>query len=645
MDRTQPNHAPSRARFGGLFRRVAVGTIVVMVAASCDGSIAEVFHERPVAKLSIEPALNTMRTGEAKDLTVKATDAAGEVIEHAPIAWSSSDSSVVRIAADGRLTAIAQGSADVVANSGGARAIARVMVLAAVSRVEVPEQELLEAVRTPPAVFVRDAAGAVLLDRKVTLSSSDPAVLAINADGSVAARRPGSVTVTAVSEGVSGSGVVTVRGAPLRRVFFDYLDDAVVEVGGTRPLPAVFETLTGARVEREAVWASSDPGVVAVDTPGRARGVSPGVATVTATTGDRTGSVTVHVLRYPDPLRFTELSVTYRRVCAVAVGGSAYCWGALRVPSMLDSSAPLEGVRPIGPAAPGDVGHRFSTIPLPAAEAVRFTSVKIADRVTCGLAVGGAVHCWGEGLPRTVLPSPGYGYMELAVSARVACGRAADGVVDCWAPTAKGMSGAPVRMPGNVLFRALVGSAATDVNGSPMCGITLSLEAFCWGAAGATPVRVGGDLRFSALAVSARSACGVTAEGKAYCWGDNEHGQLGNGTQVASAAPVEVAGGLRFRRIVAAFRHACGVTEDGRAYCWGRNSEGALGDPASVGSVVATPRAVTGGLKFATIETSWDTACGIATDGLTYCWGRNYDGELGQAQGTHHLTPTPIRTQ
>ncbi len=55
-----------------------------------------------------------------------------------------------------------------------------------------------------------DAAGNALAGRSVTWSSSDAAVASVSASGSVTGRSPGPVTITATSEGHTGSESITV---------------------------------------------------------------------------------------------------------------------------------------------------------------------------------------------------------------------------------------------------------------------------------------------------------------------------------------------------------------------------------------------------------------------------------------------------
>jgi len=61
-------------------------------------------------------------------------------------------------------------------------------------------------------------------------------------------------------------------------------------------------------------------------------------------------------------------------------------------------------------------------------------------------------------------------------------------------------------------------------------------------------------------------------------------------------------------------------------------------------SDLSTPTPVVGGLTFSSIVTQTFT-CGIATDGKTYCWGRNNVGQVGDGSTTDRLTPVLVAGQ
>ncbi|MBW8839575.1 MAG: hypothetical protein JF602_06965, partial [Gemmatimonadetes bacterium] len=144
--------------------------------------------------------------------------------------------------------------------------------------------------------------------------------------------------------------------------------------------------------------------------------------------------------------------------------------------------------------------------------------------------------------------------------------------------------------------------------------------------------------------------CGVTTDDRAYCWGRNTWGQLGLGGDFGgpddcfgdpcSKLPAPVAGNLRWKHLRAGDRFTCGVTTDNVAYCWGRNVEGQLGTPTDVPQYA--PIKVSGGRKFRQIRTGPNHTCAITTADVAFCWGANTNGQLGDGTLTWHSTPARV---
>ena len=89
---------------------------------------------------------------------------------------------------------------------------------------------------------------------------------------------------------------------------------------------------------------------------------------------------------------------------------------------------------------------------------------------------------------------------------------------------------------------------------------------------------------------------------------------------------------------------ACGVVDDGRAFCWGSNYQGQLGN-GTVGEPAYTPAPVQGDLVFSQLTASDVHVCGLTPDGTAYCWGGNESGETGTgSMGPSILLPTPVQT-
>ena len=84
-------------------------------------------------------------------------------------------------------------------------------------------------------------------------------------------------------------------------------------------------------------------------------------------------------------------------------------------------------------------------------------------------------------------------------------------------------------------------------------------------------------------------------------------------------------GPCRFTDVSAGPRHTCAIDTNQDAWCWGDNYDGELGtdyfDPTNFGS--PEPRMVVGGLKFLSIHAAFVATCGLTVTHDVYCWGSN----------------------
>lgn len=141
------------------------------------------------------------------------------------------------------------------------------------------------------------------------------------------------------------------------------------------------------------------------------------------------------------------------------------------------------------------------------------------------------------------------------------------------------------------------------------------------------------------VAVGAKHSCALASDGAVHCWGQNQNGQLGDGTTRDSNIPKPVAGLVgRVAAIAAGDNHSCALNTDGAVTCWGANVNGQLGSGGVVDS--SSPTAVgTLNRGVAAITAGASHTCALTTKGAVYCWGRNDQGQLGEATFTLSATP------
>ena len=144
--------------------------------------------------------------------------------------------------------------------------------------------------------------------------------------------------------------------------------------------------------------------------------------------------------------------------------------------------------------------------------------------------------------------------------------------------------------------------------------------------------------------------CGLTFNKTPFCWGDNTYGQLGNGVSGSYASmlsPSAVSTIGRASTIASGYNHACAIKFDGKAYCWGDQTSGAVGNGTTSG-ISTTPVAVTttnlanADKNFKLITAGGHHSCGVSTTNIVYCWGRNTEGQLGNASNTDSAIPVPV---
>ncbi len=147
----------------------------------------------------------------------------------------------------------------------------------------------------------RDSAGNPLTGRTVSWSSSNGAVASVNASGVVSGVAAGSATITATSEGQSGTSAITVTVAtvPVASVTVTP-SSATILVGATVQLTATPKDSAGNPLSGTTVtWASSGTAVATVSASGLVTGKTAGSATITATAGGKSGTAAVTVAPVP----------------------------------------------------------------------------------------------------------------------------------------------------------------------------------------------------------------------------------------------------------------------------------------------------------------------------------------------------------
>ncbi len=311
------------------------GAIVAGVVVAAAGAYWAV-HPRPsepsraatrpspqdsIVTVEIIGAPATLEEGQQVQLTASAKAASGTPIGSVALQWSSADSSVARVAADGKLTAVSAGTTTVEAVANRRRSSVRITVTAAaVASIDVAPLDLLLAIQGTARVSAtpKDARGRQLLGRRIAWTSRDRGVATVSDSGIVTGVAVGTTTLTASVGG--RNAVVRVTVAPPSVAAVDVSPRApTIQIGDTLRVSAIARDGGGRTIGGQRVtWVSSNPAVAPISAEGRITGVAAGAATITALVGGRSKDVVVSV-RAPAVASIQIAPAT----TSMIVGGSA----------------------------------------------------------------------------------------------------------------------------------------------------------------------------------------------------------------------------------------------------------------------------------------------------------------------------------
>lgn len=343
--------------------------------------------------------------------------------------------------------------------------------------------------------------------------------------------------------------------------------------------------------------------------------------------------------------------------CAVTATHTLKCWGNNR---------------------DGQLGNGSRTI-LPTPHAVQnltrgATALAVNNRHSCAVINPGNVMCWGENdsgqLGDDTLAShtapievKGLNHPLVAVSVGYdhTCGVTDQGGLRCWGSNFQGQLGIGVNVVSQTMpvdVSGLTTDVADVVAGfAHTCALMTNGGVKCWGSNsdgqlgdGTTDRRsVPGDVVMLSdavqLATQSDHTCAVTNTGAVTCWGDNSQGQLGIGSTTDSTTPVTVSGlSSGVVQVATGNKHSCALLAGGTIKCWGQNSSYQLGDGTFTDRL--TPVDVKGLPGAAqSIAAGYDHTCALLTTGAVYCWGGNWDGQLGIGTiGSDSKTPVQVST-
>ena len=316
--------------------------VVTSVAATVDSVI-------------VSPDTANLIVSETVTVAARAVDTAGTAVAGRAVTWTTSNAAVATVSTAGLVTGVAAGSATLEAKVDGASTSVVVNVSpapavpVAVVTVSPAPVAIVDGATVQLTAATKGADGGGLTGRSITWTSSNENVATVSATGLLTGVGAGSATVTATSEGKSGTASVQVAAStvPVSTVGMSVSSDSLL-VGETVQLVATPRDADGtALTGRTISWSSTNSAVASVSASGLVTAVAAGAASIRASVEGKVGTtaVTVTTPAAPPPPTGPVDRVGYY----VSPSGSSGAAGTKASP--WDLASVLRGSKPV---APGD---------------------------------------------------------------------------------------------------------------------------------------------------------------------------------------------------------------------------------------------------------------------------------------------------
>ena len=412
---------------------------------------------KPVASVFVQPSSLVLAAGISAQLTATTYDVNGNPVTGRNVSWSSSNTDVATVNAQGLVTTVAAGSAEINVNAEGRKSVVPVTVTGSAGNTSVAVASVTVALNssslqagqsTQGNATLKDASGAVLTGRSVVWTSSDPTVASVDGTGLVTTAKSGSVTITATSEGKSGNASMTVA-APTEAVepvaTVVLVLPSSLNVGQSVQSSVTLKDKNGNVLTNRAIaFVSSDANIASVTTSGIVTALKGGAVTITASSeGKSEGAVVTAVAPKPAVASITLAAGSTNlkigeitQVTAVAkdangnpISGVAFTWSSSSTTVATVSSTGVAAARSAGTA---QISAKAETVT--SSIGLTVTEEVVPDPETTpstgGTGTLQAVANLAE-LPRASVPT---GYPSPARQVRVAAGANLQAAIDAAQP-------------------------------------------------------------------------------------------------------------------------------------------------------------------------------------------------------------------
>jgi len=608
---------------------VANGTSAVTVktadggyTATCNVTVAP--YTPPITDLTLNNSYLEVLRNATGTLTATVMPSNVAVVP----AWSSSNTGVATVSANatgltGTITPVAPGNTTITVAAGGKSALCSVTVrMIPVSAIALDKTTMEVLIRTTGSLTAT-LTPTNATERGISWMSSNPGVATVSGASTAATVTgvaAGTATIRALSEnGLAATCAVTVTSVPLTGVTLDKASMSLLPRGGAAYLTAVPVPANSTDTIDSYEWTSSAPGVSGVSGAGAAATITPvapgntnitvkinGSDSLTATCAVTVLNSTAIAMVVPQPFK-----LGYTDSFGIKTDGTLWGWGQNNYGKLGDGTSALKNV----PTKINDV--------------TTWKHIAAGYNHTMAIRTDGSLWAWGyndSGKLGIGEPSG-----ERTTPVRVVVESWEDN--NCWATVAVGDNQTVAIKTDGTLWawgRNTYGQLGQGTSGD---------------ARQTTPIQVGTDTHWVAAATGVDHLLALKDDGTLWAWGRNNNQCLGQGqgniTQQNS--PVRVGTDSNWKAIAVGDNHCMALKTDGTLYTWGSGSDGRLGQGNNTTLGVPT--------RVLTATDTWKTMAGggthsiaIKTDGTVWCWGAGSYGQIGDNATSSRNTPTKVTT-
>ena len=166
----------------------------------------------PVATVTVTAAQPNVVLGTTVQMSASTLDAAGTVLTGRSVAWSTSSAAIATVnSSSGLVTGVSPGTATITGTSEGQSGSASIIVLTNVASVEVTPDpvQVISTLSVQMTATALAADASALTGKTITWETADASIATVDGDGRVTGGTPGSTTVSATSEGITGEAALT----------------------------------------------------------------------------------------------------------------------------------------------------------------------------------------------------------------------------------------------------------------------------------------------------------------------------------------------------------------------------------------------------------------------------------------------------